>query len=233
MEDLIEMNREDDVDALQAGHTRATENRIYGLSPQSLAGAAEDILPLFLEASTKWQKCCKAMPGGSGLPYRQARSHLVKADPLERRANPLRNQSTDCAIDASMVDDIATHVVECLTLMLTEMMQAITASRSPPLTRLDRGKQRQIDPLEDERPSFSGMEDIEEAEFQAAILTSIKDTRNDGSMGESSATGRRSAPAIQQGERPRCHTRIDIHLSNRCSRGRHKASTSWASDRAR
>ena len=69
MEDLIEMNREDDVDALQAGHTRATENRIYELSPQSLAGAAEDILPLFLEVSTKWQKCCKAMPGGSGLPY--------------------------------------------------------------------------------------------------------------------------------------------------------------------
>jgi len=70
------MDWEDDVEALQVGHMRATENRIYGLSTQSLAGAVEDVLPLYLQASTRWQQCCKVMPGGSGLPYRQARSDL-------------------------------------------------------------------------------------------------------------------------------------------------------------
>ncbi|KAG1832560.1 hypothetical protein DFJ58DRAFT_736345 [Suillus subalutaceus] len=43
------------LEALQAGHSRATENRIYGLSPDALASGAEDLLPLFLQASNNWQ----------------------------------------------------------------------------------------------------------------------------------------------------------------------------------
>ena len=194
MEDLIEMDWEDDVEALQAGHTRATENCIYGLSTQSLAGAAEDVLPLYLQASTRWQQCCKVMPGGSGLPYRRARSDLAENTP-----RPMRDRSTDCAMDASMVDDIAARVVERLTPMLTELMQAITGSRSPPPTRKDKGKQREMDPWEDERPGLSETEEVlqeaEEAEFQAVILASIRNPRDNGSTGESSATGRRSAPS--------------------------------------
>ncbi|KAI6043201.1 hypothetical protein EDC04DRAFT_2891230 [Pisolithus marmoratus] len=58
MDDMVEMDMEDDVDALQAGHSCATENRVYGLSMHSLAGAAEDILPLFLQASMGWQEWC-------------------------------------------------------------------------------------------------------------------------------------------------------------------------------
>ncbi|KAG2063234.1 hypothetical protein BDR04DRAFT_1123399, partial [Suillus decipiens] len=65
---------EDTIDALQAGHSRATENRVYGLSVQALAGAAEDVLPLFLNASTAWQTRCKTVPGGTLLPYKKARS---------------------------------------------------------------------------------------------------------------------------------------------------------------
>ena len=45
----------EDAKILQAGHIHATENCIYGLSMHSLAGAAEDFLPLFLKASTLWQ----------------------------------------------------------------------------------------------------------------------------------------------------------------------------------
>lgn len=71
---ITEMDKEEDVEALQAGHTRATENRIYGLSTQSLAGAAEDVLPLFLQASISWQKHCQVVPGGKILSYQQARS---------------------------------------------------------------------------------------------------------------------------------------------------------------
>jgi len=82
--------------------------------------------------------------------------------------------------------------------MLTELMQAVTGSRSPPPTRKDKGKQRETDPWEDERPGLSETEEVlqeaEEAEFQAAILASIRNPRDNGSTGESSATGRRSAP---------------------------------------
>ncbi|KAI5986057.1 hypothetical protein EDC04DRAFT_2913523 [Pisolithus marmoratus] len=78
MDDIVEMDMEDDVDALQAGHSWATENRVYGLSTHSLAGAAEDILPLFLQASMGWQEHCQVMPSGSGLPYQQARSYLFE-----------------------------------------------------------------------------------------------------------------------------------------------------------
>ncbi|KAF8425053.1 hypothetical protein L210DRAFT_3509366 [Boletus edulis BED1] len=38
MEHIVEIDETENVDALQAGHTRATENRIYGLSTHSLAG---------------------------------------------------------------------------------------------------------------------------------------------------------------------------------------------------
>ena len=73
LDDLIEEDTHDTVSALQSGHTRRTENRIYGISPDALAGPAEDVLPLFLDASTDWQVACKMVPGGHLLPYHQAR----------------------------------------------------------------------------------------------------------------------------------------------------------------
>ncbi|KAJ3505325.1 hypothetical protein NLJ89_g7481 [Agrocybe chaxingu] len=57
---------------LNSGHTKQTENRIYGLSHDNLGGAAEDVLPLFLDASTDWQMSLAVVPGGTGLPYREA-----------------------------------------------------------------------------------------------------------------------------------------------------------------
>ena len=68
-EDSMEMDQEEDVHALRAGHSWSTENRIYGLSTQSHAGAAEAVLPLFLQARTAWQEHCQVMPGGIGLSY--------------------------------------------------------------------------------------------------------------------------------------------------------------------
>ncbi|KAJ3506846.1 hypothetical protein NLJ89_g6640 [Agrocybe chaxingu] len=61
------------IDALQSGHTRQTENRIYGVSQDALAGASEDVLPLFLDASTDWQLQCSVVPGGLRLSYNEAR----------------------------------------------------------------------------------------------------------------------------------------------------------------
>jgi hypothetical protein len=57
------------VHALQAGHSQATERRIYGLTPESMIGGTEDIMALFLEASTEWQRLFKIVPGGITLPY--------------------------------------------------------------------------------------------------------------------------------------------------------------------
>ncbi|KAG2063370.1 hypothetical protein BDR04DRAFT_1123305 [Suillus decipiens] len=77
-EDLLEDDGQDTVEALQAGHNRSTENRIYGLSPDALAGAPEDLLPLFLQASTNWQLMMHTVPGGLELAYMHARSHQFK-----------------------------------------------------------------------------------------------------------------------------------------------------------
>ncbi|KAJ7618087.1 hypothetical protein FB45DRAFT_1103529 [Roridomyces roridus] len=58
--ELVEQDTVSAVNALQSGHKSSTENRVYGLSPDALAGATEDVLQLFLEASTEWQKVTKA-----------------------------------------------------------------------------------------------------------------------------------------------------------------------------
>ncbi len=66
---------EDSIQALQSGHSRHTENRLYGITAESLAGAAEDVLPMFLDASTDWQVACCIVPGGHMLPYSEAASN--------------------------------------------------------------------------------------------------------------------------------------------------------------
>ncbi|KAG6863980.1 hypothetical protein C0991_001400, partial [Blastosporella zonata] len=94
LQDLIDVDEEETVDALQATHSRQTENRIYGLSPDALSGVAEDVLPLYLDASTEWQIQAMAVPGGLGLPYTECVSTnfsaLVKAGHIKQpsRGNP-------------------------------------------------------------------------------------------------------------------------------------------------
>lgn len=73
-EALIDDEDNETVQALQSGHSRRTENFKYGVSTDFLAGASEDVLPLFLEASTDWQVECRTVPGGLGLKYSDARS---------------------------------------------------------------------------------------------------------------------------------------------------------------
>jgi hypothetical protein len=75
LDDLIDEEDQglDSVQALQSGHSRSTENRIYGISRDALKGPAEDVLPLFLDASTDWQVSTCIVPGGHGLPYYLAR----------------------------------------------------------------------------------------------------------------------------------------------------------------
>ena len=74
MEQAVEEDENDSIAAQQSGHSRHTENRVYGLSADAMAGAPEDLLPLFLDASTDWQIACKVVPGGLGLTYSEARA---------------------------------------------------------------------------------------------------------------------------------------------------------------
>ena len=53
----------DNVFVRQAGHSRITEDRVYGLSADALLGPSEDLIPRYMFASTKWQVLFKAVPG--------------------------------------------------------------------------------------------------------------------------------------------------------------------------
>ena len=75
METIIEDDMlQESAQALQSGHSCHSENHVYRLSPKALAGAGEDVLPLFLDASTDWQMACKMIPGGHLLPYDEAKA---------------------------------------------------------------------------------------------------------------------------------------------------------------
>jgi hypothetical protein len=60
------------VQALQGGHSRGTDQNLYGRSPDAVLRISEDIIFLFLEASVEWQKIVKVVPGGLRLPYLEA-----------------------------------------------------------------------------------------------------------------------------------------------------------------
>jgi hypothetical protein len=72
--DIFEQDICQAIHALQAGHSPTTEVRIYGLSPDEMLGASEDVFHLFLEASTEWQKLFSIVPGGLGLSYKDGRT---------------------------------------------------------------------------------------------------------------------------------------------------------------
>jgi hypothetical protein len=72
LDELAEEDEDNTVEALQSGHSRDTENRIYGISTDRLSGPGEDVLPLFLDVSTDWQVANRITPGGYRLGYRDA-----------------------------------------------------------------------------------------------------------------------------------------------------------------
>lgn len=54
---------EDHIGAEQTGHSARTERLKYAISPEALAGPSEDSLPLFLDASARWQEKMRVVPG--------------------------------------------------------------------------------------------------------------------------------------------------------------------------
>ena len=67
IEFMDEDETEDHIAAEQTGHTAHTERLKYAISAEALAGPSEDVLPLFLQASGKWQQEMKVVPGKSKM----------------------------------------------------------------------------------------------------------------------------------------------------------------------
>jgi len=87
------------IHAQQSGHSVVQENRIYGLSPDALLGASEDVLHLYLDASTDWQVVNKIVPGGLGIAYKDAKMTLfdnlvLKGVIKHRQANKFTTSTT-------------------------------------------------------------------------------------------------------------------------------------------
>ncbi|KAI5984116.1 hypothetical protein F5J12DRAFT_899404 [Pisolithus orientalis] len=115
LEELMEMVENDTIDALQAGHSHATENWIYGLSPEALPGAAEDIILLFLQASMQWQVIMHTVPGGVQLGYMYTNpgqfQELARAGKLGLEAQQETNGGTANDTGTISEDTIADKVV--------------------------------------------------------------------------------------------------------------------------
>ncbi|KAF6741033.1 hypothetical protein DFP72DRAFT_1122335 [Ephemerocybe angulata] len=61
-----------DVQARQAGHSHATEKRLYGLSPDIFEGVPGEMIQLYIRSSREWQQCFDVVPAGAGLAYRES-----------------------------------------------------------------------------------------------------------------------------------------------------------------
>ncbi|KAI6038201.1 hypothetical protein EDC04DRAFT_2604193 [Pisolithus marmoratus] len=139
VEDIIEMDTEDNVEALQAGHSHSTENRVYGISVEALAGAAEDVLPAYLNASMEWQRHCQVPLG----------------EEVDRVADAVvkRLPSTD---------DIAAKVMEklmpALKGMLQEVLQSSTGHQGQSEKR-DKGKGKETSTSHGEPDQHPGTSD--------------------------------------------------------------------------
>ncbi|KIN94793.1 hypothetical protein M404DRAFT_34732 [Pisolithus tinctorius Marx 270] len=175
VEDMIEMDREDNVEALQAGHSRSTENRVYGISVEALAGAAEDVLPAYLNASMEWQRHCQVPVSGQSTSYKTAQAHPPSPPPSpaappapEPRENkrPVAYSMPTKAVQKAMVDavvaklpstdEIATKVMDKLMPALKGMLQEVFQSTTGgPSERTDKGKGKEREREEEQGQSTS------------------------------------------------------------------------------
>jgi hypothetical protein len=122
LQELIEDDEEQEsIGALQMGHSRQTENRVYGISQEALHGAAEDILPLFLDASTDWQIVCRVVPGGLSLRYQDALmssfDSLVESGRISPEVNSIESTERLIAMIQRLSNQVAelTHIVATTT----------------------------------------------------------------------------------------------------------------------
>ncbi|KAA1479881.1 hypothetical protein DENSPDRAFT_902459, partial [Dentipellis sp. KUC8613] len=121
VQSLLEDDDYDTIEAQQTGHSRATENRVYGLSPQALAGPGEDVLPLFLRASTRWQETCHVRPGGAWMSYSDASA--TKYQPSVKPGR--QDHSAAFAPSAEWTKDLVKTISDTVTAQVTDNIKNI------------------------------------------------------------------------------------------------------------
>ncbi|KAG6877334.1 hypothetical protein C0993_008522 [Termitomyces sp. T159_Od127] len=181
LEEVMETDQADNIEAMQATHSRWTENRVYGLSADALAGVAEDVLPLYLEASTQWQIATGAVPGGLALPYFQARTDNY-ADLVEKGLIPRSPSSQPVTLD-KIVSDLVPNVIQALQPALIQAIDAsvkeilakrprclpVVPSPTPMPPQLSQENSKPVVPFL--KPSLS---DMENADLQALALKGLR-----------------------------------------------------------
>lgn len=127
LDDLMEQDSMDNVQALQSGHSRQVENRVYALSQEAFAGLPEDLLPLFLRASTQWQKEICVYPGGTIIPYSKALSSDYVPPPPPQSLAETMQQMIDSSVKAHL--EVTTKaILENVNRMLLDFGSTQTAS---------------------------------------------------------------------------------------------------------
>ncbi|KAJ6456645.1 hypothetical protein C8R45DRAFT_1108917 [Mycena sanguinolenta] len=141
--ELVEQETVSTLNAMHSGHSARTENMVYGLSPDSLAGAPEDVLPLFLHGSGEWQQLNEIVPGGLGLDYRAARCSnfaelvlsgiiKVRGEKIERNVQSgesfslMVDQMADLRLDITGKQDLAYDLIGQIHSRDNEVIAAVT-----------------------------------------------------------------------------------------------------------
>ncbi len=130
VQSLLEDDNYETVEAQQTGHSRATENRVYGLSPQALAGPGEDVLPLFLRASTRWQEICHVRPGGVWMTYHDASAtkYQPPVKSIRQDSDAISNPSpqwTDNLVK-TITDSVTAQVTTNLKDILSDLLKDVS-----------------------------------------------------------------------------------------------------------
>lgn len=101
-ERLVESDERDTAGALQAGHSRVTENQIYAISSGFLAGQSDDTIKPYLRTSATWQNLLRIPPGGRFIAY------TLLVDPLrwEDRLQPLPSASSLQCLSAQQLQKL-------------------------------------------------------------------------------------------------------------------------------
>ncbi|KAJ7204869.1 hypothetical protein B0H12DRAFT_1035224 [Mycena haematopus] len=95
------------------GHSPRTENLVYGLSPDALLGASEDVFLVYLQTSTNWQRTLRVVPGGLGLSYKEAH---------HRNFDKLVPDKEDAEETTSMSSELKT-MLKCQQKLLGQMFE--------------------------------------------------------------------------------------------------------------
>jgi hypothetical protein len=128
MMEVLEEGEEESVEAAQAGRRRETGHRIYGVSHDTLDGMAEDVLPLFLDCSTDWQKLLQVVPGGLGLSYHDARGEqfgeLVKSGVITLTTTNNNNNNNNNNLPD--IDKLADTIVDRVTTKMERLIKELS-----------------------------------------------------------------------------------------------------------